>query len=166
MRRAALVVCFLCAFVSAGAAAQWLNYKTPGMPRTRDGKPNLSAPAPRAVDGNPDLSGVWLHELNSVAEIRRLFGPIIDDAVKVDAPGMEIGTQHKYGLNILLDFKPEESPMRPETAAATIGARRAAAEDLATCHGAPRVPAGWPSIRADQDRAGTEADDGPVTSGR
>ena len=28
--------------------AQWLNYPTPGIPRLPDGKPNLSAPAPRA----------------------------------------------------------------------------------------------------------------------
>ena len=27
--------------------------------------------------------------------------------------GMEIGTQSKYGFNILLDFKPEATPMRP-----------------------------------------------------
>jgi hypothetical protein len=29
---------------------------------------------------------------------------------------MEIGTQSKYAFNILLDFKPGESPMRPEAA--------------------------------------------------
>jgi Domain of unknown function (DUF3471) len=40
-------------------AAQWLTYKTPGIPRTPDGKPNLSAPTPRAADGKPDLSGIW-----------------------------------------------------------------------------------------------------------
>ena len=28
-------------------------------PRTTDGKPNLSAPAPKRPDGTPDLSGVW-----------------------------------------------------------------------------------------------------------
>jgi hypothetical protein len=28
-------------------------------PKGRDGKPNLAAPAPRAVDGKSDLSGVW-----------------------------------------------------------------------------------------------------------
>ena len=39
--------------------AQWLNYPTPGTPRTKDGQPNLSAPAPRTADGKPDLSGVW-----------------------------------------------------------------------------------------------------------
>lgn len=103
---------------SSSVAAQWLTYKTPGVPRTRDGKPKLDAPAPRAVDGRPDLTGVWMHELTPVAEVRRLFGPRIDEAIKVDVPGMEIGTQHKYGLNILVDFKPEDSPLRPEPAKA------------------------------------------------
>ena len=107
----------LCAFLSTAAYAQWLNFPTPGTPRTRDGKPNLAAPAPRTADGKPDLSGVWMHEITSVAEMKRLYGDrFIDDAVKVDVPGMEIGTQHKYGFNILLDFKPEESPMQPEAA--------------------------------------------------
>ena len=39
--------------------AQWLTLPTPGMPRTADGAPDLSAPAPRAADGHPDLSGLW-----------------------------------------------------------------------------------------------------------
>ena len=41
------------------AQAQWLDRKTPGIPRTPDGKPNLTAPAPRGPDGKPDFSGVW-----------------------------------------------------------------------------------------------------------
>jgi hypothetical protein len=111
MRHQRLFVLF--AFLSACAHGQWLNFPTPGTPRTPDGKPNLAAPAPLAADGKPDLSGVWMHELTSVAEMKRLFGGMIDEALKVDVPGMEIGTQHKYAFNILLDFKPEESPMRP-----------------------------------------------------
>jgi hypothetical protein len=106
----------LFAFAAIAAQAQWLNFPTPGTPRTRDGKPNLSAPAPRAADGKPDLSGVWMHELTPAAEVRRLFGARIDEAIKVDVPGMEIGTQHKYAFNILLDFKPEQVSMRPEGA--------------------------------------------------
>src|SRR5438093_10542801 len=42
------------------AQAQWIKLPLPGTPRTDDGKPNLSAPAPRASDGHPDLSGIWI----------------------------------------------------------------------------------------------------------
>lgn len=48
----------LIALIAAPLAAQWLHYPTPGVPRTRDGKPNLTAPAPR-LNGKPDLSGMW-----------------------------------------------------------------------------------------------------------
>ena len=40
-------------------AAQWLSLSTPGIPRTPEGDPDLSAPAPRAADGRPDLTGLW-----------------------------------------------------------------------------------------------------------
>ncbi len=40
-------------------AAQWVTYPTPGIPRTADGKPNLTARAARTLDGKPDLSGLW-----------------------------------------------------------------------------------------------------------
>ena len=103
------------AFVLPSAGfAQWLNYREAGTPRTSDGKVDLMARAPRDASGKPDLSGVWMHETTTVAEMRRLYGSVIDEAIKVDVPGMEIGTQHKYSRNILLDFKPEESPLRPE----------------------------------------------------
>jgi hypothetical protein len=44
------------------------------MPRLKDGKPNLSAPAPRSDDGKPDLTGVWMHERTEIAEFKRIFG--------------------------------------------------------------------------------------------
>jgi hypothetical protein len=96
------------------AWAQWVNYPAPGVPRTRDGKPNLSARAPRASNGKPNLSGTWHVEPTSLQEMKRLFGNNVD---QIDVPGMEADTISKYGINILLDFKPEESPMRPEGAA-------------------------------------------------
>lgn len=104
-------------FVSAAMVthAQWLNYPTPGIPRTPDGKPKLDAPAPRTAEGHPDLSGVWMHELTPISELRRLYGSRIDDATKTDIPGMEIGTQHKYVWNILIDFPDRESMVRPQT---------------------------------------------------
>ncbi len=41
------------------ASAQWLNIPTPGIPRLPDGKPNLSAPAPKLPGGRTDISGIW-----------------------------------------------------------------------------------------------------------
>jgi hypothetical protein len=48
----------LTAFVTP-LAAQWLQHPTPGIPRTADGKPNLTAPPPRTADGKSDLTGLW-----------------------------------------------------------------------------------------------------------
>ena len=47
---------------SGRPAAQWLNYPTAGVPRTPDGKVNMTAPAPRLTNGRPDLSGLWIGE--------------------------------------------------------------------------------------------------------
>lgn len=93
------------------ARAQWLNYPTPGTPRTPDGKPNLSARTPRAADGKPDLSGVWRSEFAPAGENERLFG---DEAKTFAVPGDDPRAFPKYFLNILVDFKPEQSPLRPE----------------------------------------------------
>ncbi len=41
--------------------AQWTS-KTRRIPRTADGKPNLTAPAPHMADGKPDFSGIWEHQ--------------------------------------------------------------------------------------------------------
>lgn len=101
--------------LATGAHSQWLNYRTPGVPRTPDGKPALTAPAPKSADGKLDLSGVWMHEKTDAAEMKRLFGSLADEFGAVDVPGMELDTVHKYAINILVDHKPEEGLMRPET---------------------------------------------------
>ena len=64
--------------LSVPLTAQWLTFKTPGIPRTPDGEPDLSAPVPRTTDGKPDLSGIW----------RASGGP--------------------YNRNIAVDLKPDE----------------------------------------------------------
>lgn len=60
---AGLLFCAACSTLPA----QWLKIKTPGIPRLADGKPDLKAPAPRAPDRKPDLSGLWGAEDNTYA---------------------------------------------------------------------------------------------------
>ena len=64
------LVAVLCAYAPA-VHAQWLNYRVPGVPRTADGKVNLTAPVARTPDGKPDLSGTW--------ESRGYFGNLARD---------------------------------------------------------------------------------------
>ena len=98
-------------FLSTTAYAQWLNFPAAGTPRTRDGKPNLAAPAPNAPDGKPDLSGVWEPEPTPLSELTRVLGEHFVD-LQVDLEGAS-----KYTINLFWDLKPEEAPLRPETAA-------------------------------------------------
>src|ERR1700679_3245518 len=85
-------------------SAQWLNYPTPGTPRSKDGKPNLSAPAPRASNGKPDLSGVWQVEPPGPGEMERKVGDVGTFVV----PGDDPRTFSPYFFNILGDFKRED----------------------------------------------------------
>jgi hypothetical protein len=107
-------VCKLILLVGAcfSAHAQWLNYPTPGTPRTRDGKPNLTAPVPRAASGKPDLSGVWQVEPTLADELKRLFGDLSVENVLGDSSA----AYSKYLVNILVNFKPGDMPLRPEFA--------------------------------------------------
>jgi hypothetical protein len=109
MRRALLLL--LLVFVGVDASAQWVKYPNPGTPRTSDGKPNLTAPAPRADNGKPDLSGVWHVQPTPLDEMKRLFGKDVDT---IQVPGMEADTISKYGVNIFQDFTAEGAPLRPE----------------------------------------------------
>ena len=69
IRRTQMIRHLLLLVVALGttAGAQWLNYPTPGIPRLPDGKPDLSAPAPKTADGKPDLSGIWVSRRERVA---------------------------------------------------------------------------------------------------
>lgn len=85
--RNSLIGCVLLIGLAPTAGAQWLNVRTPGIPRTADGKPILDAPAPRSTDGRPDLSGLW-------------------------QPG-----SYTYLRNIMADMRPEDVPFQSWAAA-------------------------------------------------
>jgi hypothetical protein len=104
------------AFVAAPLAAQWLHVSDSSIPRTKDGKPNLAAPAPRKADGKPDLAGLW------------------------QAPGP------KYLRDLAADLKPGDVPMLPWAAAITkerITGKDAGLESDANClpMGVPKINA-------------------------
>jgi hypothetical protein len=69
------------------APAQWLDYPSHGIPRTPDGKPNLTASVPRTTDDKPDLSGIW-RQPNGV----------------------------KYTINLAADLKPGDVLFQPPAA--------------------------------------------------
>jgi hypothetical protein len=89
------------------AHAQWLNYPTPGIPRTSDGKPKLSGPTPR-VHGKPDLTGLWQTDSAPPAMLERLIPSGTNGA------GEEPLSQ--YFINIFSDFKAEDIPFLPAAA--------------------------------------------------
>jgi len=58
-KRSLVAAAALFFLTGAPAAGQWLKHRDPRIPRTADGQPNLTAPAPRLPDGKPDLNGLW-----------------------------------------------------------------------------------------------------------
>jgi hypothetical protein len=92
------------------AHAQWLNVPDRRIPRTKDGKPNLTAPAPR-MNGKPDLSGQWQAERTPEREYNAVLGAGFTD--------MQPDTREitKNVMNIFWGIKPEDEPLQPEAAA-------------------------------------------------
>jgi len=86
------------------------NYPDSRIPRTKDGKPNLTAPAPR-LNGKPDISGVWQAERSPASEYDRVMGKGWTD---LQPDTHDITTNF---LNVFWGMKPEEEPLRPEAVA-------------------------------------------------
>jgi len=96
----------------APAFAQWL-HPDPNTPRTRDGKPVLTAPAPR-MSGKPDLSGVWQAARPVTGAPRSYSGRATADPdnLQIDqSDASDIRRSVFFGMNR------EEEPLKPEAIA-------------------------------------------------
>jgi hypothetical protein len=91
--------------------AQWL-HPDPRAPRTRDGKPILTAPAPR-LNGKPDLSGVW-QATRPTLDVPRSFtgGGNPNTGMQIDQ--LDVGDIHR---NVFFGTKREEEPLKAEAIA-------------------------------------------------
>jgi hypothetical protein len=96
--------------------AQWPPYPTAGVPKTPEGKPDLTAPGPRTSDGKPDLSGLWLRGDGQL-------GPAGGGTLRAPAPSFSIGPPVTTFRDVGANFK-EGLPLQP-WAADLVKARRA-----------------------------------------
>jgi hypothetical protein len=131
LRKAAIAI--ICTAAVASAHAQWLNHPAAGIPRTKDGKPNLSAPAPRAANGKPDLSGVWTTDATPREEMERLF----PDVAALSVPGDDPNTFPKYFLNVFADYKNEDVPIKPDALQLLLARAKSLGKDNPTSHCLP-----------------------------
>ena len=111
IRRLIAVGSFVVA-AAAAVSAQWLSYPASGIPRLKDGKPNLSAPMPRDANGKPDLSGVWSTDPTPFDEMERRFPDVKTFAVPRDDPRRFT----KYFLSVFADVQPKDVPFKPAAA--------------------------------------------------
>ena len=75
MRALMAWLCMVLCFAPPAMHAQWGNYRAPGIPRTADGKVNLTAPVAKSFDGKPDLSGTWESEYGYFTDLGKDLKP-------------------------------------------------------------------------------------------
>ena len=116
-----IVVVLVAVSVAVSLGAQWLNYPSSDIPRTKDGKANLAARAPKTQDGKPELSGIW--------------------RAAPDPQGKPEGVENeifpRYFRDLAKDLKPEEIELLPAADALFKGRLQSQGKNAPEAHCAP-----------------------------
>jgi len=115
------------------ACAQW-QHPDSRAPRTRDGKPVPTAPAPR-LSGKPDLSGVWEATRPTLNALRSYKGD--PDPLRIQIDDLDVGDIKR---NVFFGMKREDEPLKPE-AIAVLSRRRNQQPPQVRC-----LPQGVPGV--------------------
>lgn len=100
MRGLVVVVASAFVVVASHVDAQWESVPHPSVRWTRAGEAILTAPAPRARQRRPDLSGVWLADAEPAPQE---IGPLIEAGQPLP----------RHMINVAADIPPEEVPIQP-----------------------------------------------------
>ena len=132
MKFAAVAIALLLLFGSE-ASAQWARYPDNSIPRTRDGKADLTARTPKARDGKPELSGVWQSDPDPAGLPKGV--PIVESIHETFAIP-------RFFIDVTADTKPSEGLLQPAAAAAFLQNLQSAGKNDPAAHCKPTgVPA-------------------------
>jgi hypothetical protein len=117
-RRLVILPVLLFSVATASVAAQWPQFPTVGVPKTADGKPDLTAPTPKTAGGKPDFSGLW-QNVTTFPRSDSVSGtggaPRADGTIPVI---MTLFWDVKYGLKEPVPLRPWAAELRNQREAA------------------------------------------------
>ena len=101
--KAATAIVLATLVVGPHAYGQWKQVPDKSIPRSTAGEADLTAPVPRAADGKPDLTGVWMPDTDPLPEGFEL--------VEGNLP------LSRHLIDVMADLEPGEVEMKPWAAA-------------------------------------------------
>ena len=97
--RMLIAVVLMALIIGTPAHGQWQQVADESVPRNSSGEPDLTAPAPKAADDQPDLTGVWVTDTDLIPQDFEL--------VEGELP------LPRHMIDVMADLEPGEVEMKP-----------------------------------------------------